>query len=107
MSYGFGQRLVVARQAVQLGPGFNIDAAKAWLRDLRRHAVRFWKDDVEPDRDRTKLGDLGNQIRNRGTRPRPLPDHLQARLIDVDDDDRPNLFRPRPKHLEEVKSPGA
>jgi len=107
MFYGFGQRVVVARQVIQFGPGFGINAAKASLRDRGRHAVRFRKDDVESDRDRAKLADLGNEVCDRGARPWPLPDRFQARLIDINDNDRPNLLRPRPEHLEEIKGADA
>jgi hypothetical protein len=107
MFYDVGQRLVVARQAIQLGPGFGIDAAKASLRDRRRHAVGLRKDDVESDRDRTQLRDLGDEVCHRRARPRPLPDRFQARFIDIDDNNRPNLLRPRAKHLKEIESPGA
>ena len=106
MFYGVGERLVVARQAIQFGPGFGVDAAKASLRDRRRHAIGFWKDDVESDRDRPQLRDLGDEVCHRRAGPRPLPDRFQARLIDIHDNDRPDLLRPRPKHLKEIKSPG-
>ena len=39
--------------------------------------------------------------------PRPLPDRFQARLIDIHDNDRPDLLRPRPKHLKEIEGAGA
>jgi hypothetical protein len=107
MFYDFGQRVVVARQVIQFGSGFGINAAKASLRDRGRHAIGFRKNDVESDRDRAKLGDLGNEVCDRGTRPWPLPDRFQARLIDINDNDRPNLLWPRPEHLKEIKGADA
>ena len=84
-----GQHVVIARQAVELGARFVIDAAKTLLGDRRRHAVRLGENDVETDSDGAELGDAGDQIGHGRARPRPLPDRLEACLVDIDDDDRP------------------
>ena len=100
---GVGQDLVVARQRRELVAGRRIEAAEARRRQCRRHAIGLGENDVEADRHGAKLAQTGDQIGHHGPRPRPLPDLLQARFVDVGDDDRPRGLLARPQNLKEVE----
>ena len=99
------QNFIVARQAVELGAGFRIETVEALLGDRRRHAVRLGKDDVEADGERAELGEAGHEVGHRGARPRPLPDRLEAVLVDIDNDDRVPALHARAQHLKEIERP--
>jgi len=107
MSYRVGQRLVIAWQGVEFGAGFGVNAAKASFRDRRRHPIRFWKDDVESNRHRAKPRNLSDQIGHGRARPRPLPNRLEAFLINIDNYNWPQLLRARTEHLKEIESTDA
>ena len=98
-----GQDLVVARQRRELVAGRRIEAAEACRRDRRRHAIGLGENDVEADRHGAKLAQTGDQIGHHGPRPGPLPDLLQARFVDVGDDDRPRGLLARPQNLKQIE----
>ncbi len=98
-----GQNVVIARQAIKLGAGFGVDTAKALLGDGGRHAVRLGEDDVETDGNAAELRDARHQVGNGGAGPRPLPDRLEARFVDIDDDNRPRRLLAGPQHLKKIK----
>jgi hypothetical protein len=74
------------------------------LGDRRRHPVGLGENNIKADSGSTELGDARDQIGNRGARPRPLPNGLEACLVDIDDDDRKSGLRARPPDLKEVES---
>jgi hypothetical protein len=69
----------------------------------RRHAVRLGEHDVEADRDRAHAGEPRDDLGHLRARPRPLAELLEARLVDIEDDDRPLFGGARPRHLEKVE----
>jgi hypothetical protein len=79
--------------------------AEARRGDAGRHSVRLGENDVKPNGDHPKLGELRDQVRNDRARPRPLSNLLEARFIDVDDDDRPRHRLAWPQRLIEVEGP--
>ncbi len=52
-----------------------------------------------------ELGDAGDEIGHGGARPRPLPDRLEAGLVDIDDDDRIAVLHARAQDLVEIEGP--
>ena len=81
----------------------GIEPAEAAGGDGRRHAIGFGKDDVEADRDGASVAQPGDEIGNHRPRPGPLPDFLQARLVDIGDDDRPHRLLARAQHLKQIE----
>ena len=57
----------------------------------------------KPMATRAELGEAGDEVGDHGARPRPLPDLLEARLVDIDDDDRPRGLLARPQHLKQIE----
>lgn len=55
---------------------------------LRRGAIGLRKNEVQADDRGAGLIQLAQQFREAGARPGPLPDAAQARVVDVDHDDR-------------------
>ena len=97
------QNLVVARQAGELLARLRIEAAEAFGGNGGRHAVGLGENDVEADDDGAERVEPVDEIGHHGARPRPLPDLLEARLVDVDDDDGPRGLLARPQHLKQIE----
>lgn len=101
--YGVGENDIVARQPGELVEGLLIKAAKTLRGDGRRHPIGFGEDDIEADRDGAELPQLRDQIGNDRAGPRPLPDLLQARFVDIDDDNRPRGLFARTQNLKKIE----
>src|SRR5262249_51898276 len=73
--------------------------------DAWRHSVRLRENDVEADRDGAEFGETGDAVRDDRARPGPLADLLEARFVDVDNDDRPQPRLAWPQGLVEAEGP--
>ncbi len=104
---GVGKDLVVARQRAQPGAGFLVEIAERIGRKGRVETVGLREHRVERDHDRAEPGQFGDEIRDPGARPRPLPELFQALVVDVDDGDRPRRLLAGIDALESVKGPDA
>ncbi len=101
----FCQDLVVVRQSLQLVTCFLVEIAEARRGDAGRHSVRLGEDDIKCDRHGAKLGEFCDKIGDNRARPRPLTDVLQARFVEVYDDNRPRRSLTREQALIEVEGP--
>ncbi len=99
-----GEHHVVAGKAVEFLSRLRVDATETGGGYGRRHAIGLGKHDVEADGDRAHFAELGDKIGDDSPRPRPLADFLQARLVDIGDDDRMHRLHPRAQHLKEIES---
>jgi len=68
------QQLVVAQQFAQIGAGGIVEIAHRAGRNIRVEAVRFQEHYVEASHDRTEIGQVDDQLRDHGARPRPFAD---------------------------------
>ena len=82
---GFREDGVVAGQVSERLSRCMVKALERLGSDFRRAAIRLRKEHVEADDRTTMLDDLRNHLRHHRTRPWPLPQSLQAPLVDVDD----------------------
>ena len=99
------EQLIAARQLAQFRAGLVVEAAEALGRDVRRGPVRLGEHHVEGDGDAAERGQARDEIGHDRARPGPLADLLEARLVDVDDHDRPQRRLPRLERLVEVEAP--
>ena len=76
---------VVARQLAKRLSRCMVKALECLGSDFRRAAIRLRKEHVEADDRATMLDDLRNHLRHHRARPWPLPQSLQAPLVDIDD----------------------
>jgi hypothetical protein len=76
-------------------------------RVARGAPVALGHQDVEPDGGGLSIVDRGDQLREQAARPGPLPEALEARLVDVDDQDGRRRARTRHDALEAVEDEGA
>jgi hypothetical protein len=97
------QDLIVARQAGELLARLRVEAAEAFGGNGGRHAVRLGENDIEADDDGAERVEPVDEIGHHGARPGPLPDLLEARLVDVDDDDWAGGLLARPQHLKQIE----
>ena len=102
---GVGKDLVVARKRAQLGAGFRVEITEGVGSKGRVETVGLRKHRVERDHDRAEPRQFGDEVRNPGARPRPLPELFQALVVDVDDGDRPRSLLAGIDALESVKGP--
>jgi hypothetical protein len=100
---GLRENLIVTRQVAQLVARVLVEIAEARRGNAGRHPVGLGENDVEADRHHAKLGEPRDKVRKDGARPRPLPDLLEARFVDVDDDHGPRHRLPRTQPLEKVE----
>ena len=104
---GVGEDLVVARQRAQLDARLLVEIAEGIGRIGRVEPVGLREHRVEGDHDRTKPGQFGDEVGNPGARPRPLPELLEALVVDIDDGDRPCGLVARIDALKRVEGPDA
>ena len=94
-----GQHRIVLGQAPEGVPDAFRRLPPQRDRVLRRGAVGLREDEVQADDRRAGLIQLVQQVRDAGARPGPLPDAAQARVVDVDHDDRGRRRRARGEPL--------
>ncbi len=92
---GGGQHGVVARHARELARQLRIQPVDERGHPLRRQPVGLRHHDVDADGCGPRLRDPGDQPREPGARPGPLPVPLQALLVDGHDHDGRGLPRAR------------
>ena len=66
------EKLIVARQRSQFGPGLLIEIANGVGRDVGIEPVGLGEHDIEGDHDGAEPGQVGDEIRDPRPRPRPL-----------------------------------
>ncbi len=102
------QHLVVARQGAQSAAGFLVEVMKRVGGDVGIEPIGFREDDVEGNDDGAEPGQMGDEIRDPCSRPRPLAKFRgQAPFIDIDDGDRPCGLHARVDALEGIEGPDA
>ena len=94
---------IVARKSGEFFAGLRVEAAETFRGDGWRHAIGLGEDDVEADGNGAIRAQTGDEIGDHRARPRPLPDLLEAGLVDVDDDDRPRGLFPRLQDLKQIE----
>ena len=82
---GFREDGIVARQLSERLSRRRVKPLERLGSDFRRAAIRLRKEHVEADDRATMLDDLRNHLSHHRARPWPLPQSLQAPLVDVDD----------------------